>query len=212
MKIVKNFFMVLITLAILTLFFFPSAHFKSTAQEDNVNLHIKVEVSKDGTTWYNYSGTEYSGNQTLSASPGDTIQVRIKIWNTGTFYVRNVTGTGTLTNSSYIASAAVINTDGDANGRNYDGYFFSGIGTGSIAQVDQGTTEASAELLLLSFTLSNNFPAGETVIFGEATISKYTIIGRSDFIDRAYAEGTGRKSAIRIAVNVPLTLPQTGAD
>jgi len=44
------------------------------AQETGVDLHIKVEASRDnGSTWHNYSGTESSGGETVSVDPGDTV-------------------------------------------------------------------------------------------------------------------------------------------
>ena len=204
---------IILALLILALVFFLTRLPKTKAQDDEVNLYIKAEASADnGATWSNYSGIGHAaGNQTLNAKPGDTIQVRIKLWNTSTTEnATNVVGTGTLTNSSYVASASLL----DAG--HYTGYFFAGSGAGAIDQVNLNTDENTAEILLLSLTLSNNFPVGETIIIGEVNITNYGrgIIGIDNFlIDRARAEGVGRKSSFRIAVNVAAPpLPQTGAD
>lgn len=190
------------------------------AQELSVNLHTKVEASSDnGATWHNYSGTEFSGGETITASPGDTILVRLKIWNSATtWYVTNLTGAATTTNSSYIQTATITSADYDGNTNPYIGYFFDGTGAGAIATVLQSGSEngANCESLLASFTLSNDFPVGETVITAQATIGGYTenevlvgenevLVGLLDKLGIAKAAGTGRNSTARIAVNVAAT-------
>ncbi len=181
---------------------------------ETMNLHVKMEASKDGTTWYNYSGTDYSANQNLSANPGDTIQIRVKVWNDGTGLAVNVTGTGSATNAAYISSTSVINANLDAlDAVSYVGDFFSGSGEATLSQVAAGTTEATSQQGLFSITLSNNIPAGETVVLGTVTISNYGALTQNPFIKTAMAEGLGNNSIVRIVVN-PTTqesLPQTGS-
>ena len=209
------------------------------AQEREIaaNLHIRVEASSDnGATWHNYSGTESSGGETISANPGDKILIRTKIWDDAlSWYVTDLSGTGEVTNSSYIQTIAMEDADYDANTRSYTDYFYGNTTTGAIATVMSGGIENSTncESLKTSFTLSNSFPTGETVITAKATIGSYT---EHEFLPTllnklgiALAAGTGRNSTARIAVNVattptptatptetptatPEVLPATGAD
>jgi len=188
------------------------------AQEVSANLHIKVEASSDnGATWNNYAGTESSSGQTVSASPGGTILLRIKIWNSAaTWRVSDLTGTAEVTNSSYVSSAAVQSADSDTNGTSYSGYFFTGSGAGAIASVLENGVEngANCETMTISAALANSFPTGETVITTKAIIGGYTeseiFVGRLNrLLGIAKAEGTGRYSTARIAVNVAATATPT---
>lgn len=171
---------------------------------DGVDLHIKMEVSSDnGATWHNYSGTESAGHETIIATPGSTIRVRFAIWNTGIVTALNVTGDGVVSNSSYIDTASVDNSDNDGNGTSYDGYFFAGGTTGDISQITPGSNEK----LALSVKLKDDFPTGETIILGVGTLDDYNpqlLVGNSPFglFGKAFAEGVGRSSSVRIAVNV----------
>lgn len=193
------------------------------AQEDDVNLHIKLEGSlNNGVNWHNYSGTEFSGGESITANPGDTVLMRVKIWNTGDGNAYDVVSSGTLTNFAYVNAVNVVSTDADGNGRSYT--VDPGVTGGTISQVNLGGTEpctaqTGSECATLNFVLSDNFPVGQTVIVSEITIDSYTDrrVANSlfnDMIREAYAVGTGRKSAARIVVNVAqpevTELPQTG--
>jgi len=192
------------------------------AQEDNVDLHIKLEASVDnGATWHNYSGTEFQGGESVNADPGDTVLMRIKIWNTGEGDASDVVSTGVLTNYAYVDNISAVSTDADGNGRSYT--LGSEMESGTITQVDNSGTEActalsGSECASLNFVLSNDFPVGETVITSEVDIASYEtrmMVGSLNNIlaREVYAVGTGRKSAARIVVNVaePEVLPQTGS-
>ena len=228
MKISKKIFIKLSVLSIILVICFFSLWLDSRAKAavilpgETMNLHVKMEVSKDGSTWYNYSGTDYSGNQTLTASPGDTIQIRVKVWNDGNGLALNVTGASSVTNPTYITSVSVINANLDGlDAISYVGDFFSGSGEATLSQVAAGTTEATSQQGLFSVTLASNIPAGETVVLGTVTISNYASpdAANNPFIKVARAEGLGNNSVIRIVVNPVSTqsastqedLPQTGS-
>lgn len=220
-KSLRKLFIFLFSLTTVFLLIWPMVNVKGgeISPGEAVNLHIKAEASTDGTNWYNYSGTDYSGNQTLSANPGDTIQVRIKVWNDGDAPATGVVGTASVINSSYISSNSIINDDSDGNSTSYSGSFFSGNGQGTLSSVGTGT-EGTSETGIFSLTLSNSIPDGETVLLGEITISDYGLVVKNPFWGVARAEGLGNKSAIRVAVNVSQSteitssteeeLPQTG--
>ena len=187
-------------------------------RETSVNVHIKVEASNDGgTTWHNYSGTEYSGSETVSANPGDKVYLRAKIWNTATLWrVSDLTAIGEMTNYSYLSTAAVESADADHNGTAFTGSFFSGTGQAAIATVLEGGVEngLNCEILLGSITLGNSFPSGETTLTAGATIGTYTETNMgvgllNKFFGIAKAEGTGRNSTARISVNVAQALTPT---
>jgi len=230
MKLVKGKFWALILGAILFVLI-PAGIIWATGDIPTINLHIKVEASKDqGATWYNYSGADYSGGQTLSANPGDTIWIRIKLWNDGEEAAGSIAGTGAISNYSYVSSATVLDADKDEDTIPYDGYFFTGTGTGNIGVVLNGTSETfHAEQLLLAIKLSDVAPPeGSNIILGEATISAYDELHpvKIPWVERALAAGLNRKSAVRIAINTSQTtstptptptptstenLPETGA-
>ncbi len=183
---------------------------------DDVELHIKYEVSSDnGATWRNFSGTESSGGESITVTPGATVEIKVTTWNSDSLAAINVIGTGTTTNSSYIQNATILSDDTDADTIPYTGFFVSGGGAGGISLVPGLTPESPGETFTASLQLGSNFPAGQTVIESEIEIDDYTpelIVYRPfQLIKKAYALGVGNKSAIRIIVNNEQTgLPQTG--
>lgn len=202
----------------------------TNAQE--ANLHIKLEVSLDGTTWYNFSGSEDADNVTLNCSPGDELIVKVTLWNSGDADATNVVGNGTITNSDYIEDATDIDPDADGNLRDFTGYYFVGGGVGFISQIDQGGTyDTDEESMTAVLTLSDDFPAGDTVITATATVENEggVVVGEDEreadvedensevvsflknlLVQKAYAQqGLGRYSRVRIVVT---ELPATGAD
>jgi len=139
------------------------------------DIHLKAEASNDnGSSWHNYSGTDNPEGVNVTAKPGDTVKIKIKVWNTnGATDATNVSGTGSVTNSQYIASIpeATIIPDADIDGISYTSYFFAGGSSGAVPQVNHNTSEnVGEESLEFSIILSNDFPQGETEILGEVVI------------------------------------------
>ena len=196
---------VCLIMAVCLVFVLFAGYFPVKAQEDNVNVHVKVEVSSDGAMWYNYSGTESPGGSTLMAQPGDTIYIRVSIWNNGTAPTPAATGTGSITNSSYLGFTNVEN-DSDHGGTSFTGSFFSGAGTGTTPFLGANTLESNAQSLTATAKLSADFPVGTTYITGQVTIIDYALIARLPsnlaFVDTALAAGRNRVSSFRVAVTV----------
>jgi len=218
----KMFFSGFFILLGLGLFFYSLSLLNpAKAQDDDVNLHIKLEASTDsGTTWHNYSGTESPGGESVNANPGNTVLMRVKIWNTGEGDALNAVSTGTLTNFDYVSAINLVSADADGNSRSY--VLGSEMESGTISQVDNSGAEectpvSGSECATLNFVLADSFPIGETVIVSEIDIESYTTRGLgfnfNKLVREAYALGTGRKSAARIVVNIaePEELPQTGS-
>lgn len=182
--------------------------------QDNVDLHIKVEASSDnGVTWVNFSGTEEGDGQTLNVNPGGQIEFQIKVWNTGILDADDVDIEANATNEGYVTGSDVDDTDLDNDGFDFNGFAFANGGAGTVAGVTAGSTEgAGFQGLHGTIQLSNNFPAGQTVLTGEVFIDDYEpgLIGFNPFrsiaraiaIRHAFADGVGRQSGIRIAINV----------
>ncbi len=199
------------------------------ADGNNENIDIRLEASKDnGATWHNYSGTNYSGGETVSANPGDTVLIKFTAWDGDAMMAANITISGTITNSSYLTvPESGINSDADGNHTSISGIVNTFGGGATISTLDAlgsysscSPLVANCESATFSLVLSSTFPVGETIILGEAGITDFTDRApvRNPFIDRAYASSVGHKSAFRIAVNVaaPTTvvttnLPATGS-
>lgn len=183
---------------------FINRMFLTRADGDPI-VYLKVEASKDnGTTWYNYSGTDSPESEILAVNPGDSILVRIKIWTTeSTAYI--VGGAGIVTNSQYLSDIELISLDSDENANEYDGYFFdeSGIGTITIIGIKD---EATADSATARITIANNIPAG-TVIEGGVEITSAVEVAWNPF-GKVFAQGL-KNSAFRLIYQV---LPETGAD
>ena len=129
----------------------------------------------------------------------------MSVWNDAEiWYATNLTGTGELTNSSYIQNATLESADYDNNSNAFTSYFYGGTDTGTIASVAQNGVEDGdgCESMLVSLEMSDDFPIGQTIITAKATISGYIEIELVGQPDIAKAEGIGRYSVARIAVNV----------
>jgi hypothetical protein len=196
------------------------------------NLHIKLEVSKDGTHWYNYSGSEDPEGETLNCDPGDIVIIKVTLWNTGDVNAVNILGAGAITNSSYISSISHIEPDADHNTREFTEIYFDEFHNGAIDLVEFGSTyDDDEESMTAVLTLSDDFPEGQTIITGAATIdalglpagepeggatekdinTEKTSFLKTFLTEVAYAQqGEGRYSQFRIAVNAEL--PATGAN
>ena len=158
---------------------------KTEATDLNDYLFLRLEASKDnGATWHNYSGTDYSGGETITVNPGDTVKIKFTIWNADTEYISSLNNevTGTLTNSSYITlPEATIEDDADENGVAISGVVNTFGGTASVAELLSSGSYSSCspvysncESATFSLVLSNTFPVGETIILGEAQITGHT--------------------------------------
>jgi hypothetical protein len=197
---------------------------------ENVDLKVKLEASIDnGTTWHNYSGDTNPDGESVTAQPGDTVQLRLKAWNeSSTHSTTDTSLLGTSTNSKYIASASTTDADEDNNGTSYTGALVDeGAGVGLIDLSVDGSESANYESATFDVKLENNFPVGQTVLIGTTEITgegtEVIIVGSNDNLIRhlahllapssALADGLGNQSKIRIVVNVngeTEELPQTG--
>lgn len=164
MSFKKIFIRVLILCFLLSLVFYPWNQVGAVTRGiGDVSLHLKAEVSPDnGTTWYNYSGDDNPEGESITINPGDTILLRVKMWNSGTAAAYNVQITGSVTNIEYIDGiVGDYNLDEDGNGREFTSTFTSI----SISQVNPGGSEESGyESLVASVTICDiaDLPVGTT--------------------------------------------------
>jgi len=193
---------------------------KKVRADDNVDLKIKLEASIDnGLTWHNYSGTTNPKGESITASPGDTVFIRLKTWNeNATHTATNVQLLGAYTNTKYIASGSCTNTDQDGNGTEYSGGLATaGLGVGAIDLGANGSETANYESAIFIAKLKKSFPIGRTVIIGRITITdegESAAVGQLLGAPYALASGLGNYSQVRVVVNVnenPQNLPQTGS-
>lgn len=225
-KLFKKLFLVLI----LSSFLAVGLEGAVMAQEAGSDVHIKVEASTNTAeevangeaTWVNYSGTEFSGGVSIAANPGDKIFIRTKIWNSSSYWAAdNITGTSQTANFGYVTSV-LENDDSDGDSTAYDSYFFVGDGNAAISRAyaygsedDGGISEygQNCQGLLTSVTLDDSFPAGQTVITAQGTISDYedreVVGGMLDKFGIAYAQGVDRSSMVRITVGEGATATPT---
>lgn len=174
---------------------------------DDVNLHIKVEVSADhGATWYNFSGTEDAEGDVVTVTPGEELEFRVKVWNSGTINANNIDITGTVSNSDYVTALVITESD-------FVGFAFTDGGAGTAGILNDGSTEdAGFASVTGTITISDTFPVGQTIISGNVNIDDYLpgefamspirkIASLFD-VSNAKAVGVDRFSRLRIAVNV----------
>lgn len=206
----------LVLILILTGFFsFSSKIFKVQAQ-DPPDIYAKVEASLDnGATWHNYASTKNAGSETLTIKGGDTILIRVKMWNESTDTdVTDAIGEGYLTNTDYISNSELVSLDEDENSIFFEGYFWGISGTGVVDLSSQGSESSGYESLTVRITIANNIPAN-TSIEGKVTVTNEGEIVFNSFhknfgIPKVFADGIGRYSLCRMATAD--ALPQTGAD
>lgn len=205
----------IIGLVVLSIFgylkFGPSRVFAAGAGEvDGVDLHIKVEGSADhGATWFNFSASEpgEADNQTITVSPGEQIEFRVKVWNTGVlFRAANVDIAGSVTNAGYVSALDLTASD-------FIGFLSLNGGAGTAVLVQAGSTEdANFQEVQGTIQLAATFPVGQTLLVGNVNIVDYDpqalgfnpsrFIAQTLGFKRAFALGVDRASALRIAVNV----------
>lgn len=221
MKKIYWFFGPIILITILGAGFLYLASVDRAQADENVDLKVKLEASIDGgATWHNYDGTTNPGGQSVSASPGDRVRLRLKTWNESvTHTAAEIQLLGTYTNTKYIDNASCTNTDQDSNGTAYAGNLVTvGAGVGTIDTNANGSESANYESAIFIANLKNNFPVGRTVIVARITITdEGTSAGVGQLLGPSYAlaDGLGNYSRVRIVINLAEEaedLPETGAE
>lgn len=200
---------------------------------DTYNLKTKLEVSKNGTDWYNYSAEENAGGQTLSINAGDSVTFRLKVWDDGNANSEDIYLPIAITNAQYIESANVFdgsassNSDLDLDDTHYVlTSLDTNAGTGMVylPYVIFGTSETGTDNESGTYTtkISANTP-DQTLIkvtmFIETAAEDTREFNRGpQMLDRALADSLGT-TEVRILVLNPsqtqaapaTTLPNTGA-
>lgn len=190
-------FLVSLTLALILIgggvFYF------ATPCEAAAEMHVKIEASSDdGSTWKNYGGTEGGDGYLFDENPGDTMQFRIKVWNTGDNGAIDVEGLLYINDTGFIESWTIEDTDLDNNSTHYLGIGSGGVAAGMLDSVASGTTEGTAEAMLATITLADSFPIGTSTAIVEVRMTYY-----DDVVQEAgIADATDLRSNFRIVVAV----------
>lgn len=201
---------------------------------DGVSVGVKVEASKDGSSWYCFSG-DCAGGQTLTVSPGDSVTIRGYTWNEGETSAI-VTYGAAVTNSQYLTMPVEVfgvgqgDIDGNDIGMDSSNYVTDVNGTATFDVNLLGTFPipddylpassgpSSPEIGAIAVTIKDDVP-DQTVItltFELKTASQWLTLG-NPFAKTANAQGLqGGISQARLIVSNPSTptvqtLPQTGA-
>lgn len=194
-----------------------------------IDLRTRLEVSNNGSDWYNYSAESNPGDQTLQVHPGDTVNFRIKMWNVGSTPADQITLSATTTNPQYIQTAnifdgsATTNQDLDGDGLVYAVTSFdpvAGTGTFSHDGVNIGTIEAGTtnnEGGTYTTTISSSAPDQTLIevtmrITGAEEAQRFNLM---HLLDRAYADEYATTIVRILVVNQPAAapaLPSTGAN
>lgn len=195
----------------------------------NVVINTRLEASADNSTWVNYLAEENSGGQTLTVSPGDTIYLRLKTWNTGGMPA-GVEYTGTFTNPAYLDSPEMFSSgagakddlDGDAT------YYYA------LTSFDtsSGVTLFTLDAIMNGSTVDANYQSGgitaqiksdtpdqtEMLVTVQVTGADAYITWWQRLFTHAYADDAAT-TQVRILVSNPPatavttpTLPVTGPD
>lgn len=210
-----------------------------SASSDMIALHILTEVSaNNGQTWQNNTGTDYSGGQIAYPCQNGTVQIRTRIWNTGTANAYQVTGQSSFSNSTYISQARIISNDSDGDGVEYTRVPFINNGSIYVGRVNANTSADNGyEGATVTVQLTDICPRDNDnpLITGKTNIQNYSSnTGGQDqqqqfpvfenLIRPARATGIGNNSTIafevcggcrqdnQTAVSNITNLPQTGAD
>ena len=210
MKVLKK-SAIIVILVIVTLAF-STVTLVNNSEANGITVHIRAEVSPDNVNWYNFSGSESPGGQTLNLKSGDTFWARVVVRNTGELPI-NASGTGSINNVTYFNPVPEfdVELDADHNDNFYITNYFIG-GAGAINNVASGY---AGEIMSVKITLTSNVPA-DTIITGTANINNITYpdqAGEKEVglfsIQKAKAQEM-LDSTFRIVINQ--TLPRTGAD
>ncbi|MDD3480877.1 MAG: hypothetical protein PHW75_01455 [Patescibacteria group bacterium] len=218
-------------LAVLLVAFMPS--FTGALYEfgEGEAVGTRVEVSKNGTDWYNFYANENPGGQTLYVSPGDNLTFKGISWNAGLSNL-DVEFEAILTGTDYFADFDVFGDGADDLDGNTNDYI---AGLETITDADNGTAsfpvtlasglplvsdDASPEEGSITVTLADDIPDG-TVIMGIFQVTaaevQQQIINFGTFgkYGRVFAQEPG-ESTVRIVVqnatdDEETVLPKTGA-
>lgn len=205
--------------------------------ENGVSVGVKVEVSKDGSSWYCFSG-DCTGGQTLTVNPGDSIAIRGYTWNEGETNAA-VTYGAIVTNSQYLTMPVEVfgvgqgDIDGNDIGMDSSNYATDANGTATFDVNLLGvnpipddylpTTSGPSdpEIGAIEVTIKDDVP-DQTVIsltFELKTASQYGVAQKYPLENPVYAQGLqGGISEARLIISNPSTptvqtiqtLPQTG--
>ena len=188
----------------------------------NIELLTRLEVTKDGSSWYNYSVETNSGGQTLDINAGDTVTFKVKMWNTGSSNATSVSLAVNSTNSQYVETAnifdgsAASNADLDVDGHIYTLTGFTpSAGTATLGQdyVAAGTVETgdtNKESGTYTTKISSSTP-DQTLITVTMTVTaaeEQRMVG--GLLDRAFADSSGT-TVVRILVHNTSGVAQTTA-
>jgi len=206
----------------------PLGVFAGYSGGGDFELRSKLEVSKPGSDWMNYTAEDNPGNQTLSANAGDTVTFRLKVWDVTTTAAQNIVLASTITNPQYIETANIFDgtstTNQDLDGDTVDYSVTSmnsttGIGTFALEAVQASSSEnANFESGTYTTKISGSTP-DQTLIEVTITLTaadELRMIGKNNLLDKAYADEFGT-TRVRILVQNPTTtttttvLPATGA-
>jgi hypothetical protein len=208
---------IIAVISILGLSQIVGAGFAPEGQE--FDLRTRLEVSKDGSNWYNYTAESNPGNQTLTVSPGDTITMRLKTWDVGSEAATNIGYTSSFTNPSYFSAfytfgdaGANADVDGDAtlyyNAGTFD--MSGGTFTFTLDGVDHNTTINSGEQSGQVTATIGDDAVDQGVILVTAQITDATeppvIVG---FLDRLFPKALADAQAttqVRMIVSNPQTI------
>lgn len=200
-----------------------------SANDGNIILLTRLEVSKDNTNWVNYLAEENSGGQTLTVSPGDTVYLRLKTWNTGISPAVTVQYTGSYTNPQYIDALDPFHA-GVYDDLDGDTLFYYGLD--SLPDLTAGTMSFHLDGVLQDTDDQAGYQGGEIVARVKAETPDQTVIlatvqiNSTDFVvwwkrllfPRAYADDVATTQVRLLVSNPPAaapatqTLPVTGPD
>jgi hypothetical protein len=190
----------------------PSLVFAGYDEGDGYELLTRLEVSKDGSTWINYSAETNSGNQTLTVSPGDTIFLRLKTWDIGQSPATNIQFSSTFTNPTNIDAFDPFtsgNDDSDGDGLLFYSAVSVNINAGtflfSLDGVAGNTNEnAGYQSGTVAARIGANAPNGSiTLITVQITDADHPVAYKiNQLFPRAYADEQGA-TQIRLLVYNP---------
>jgi len=196
--------------------FFPFMTFAGYNGGGDVIIGVRADVSKDDSTWYDYTGDTVSGGQTLTARPGDTITFRGKSWNQSSTTAFPVPiFHASITNSQYLdTSGGFYNDNLDGNSAYYVGAIGTDIMLSSGALPINGN-ENNAESGTFKVRIKDNTP-DQTLIVGTWELSGQGLIGEKSpvqLLPIAKAQALA-DSTVRILVSNPqvASLAPTGSN
>ncbi len=207
----------------------PLGVFAGYSGTGDFELRTKLEVSKPGSDWMNYTAEDNPGNQTLSVNAGDTVTFRLKVWDVTSTAAQDIALATTVTNPQYIETANIFDgsstTDEDLDGDTLDysvTSFDSTAGTGTFALdavAASGSENTGFESGTYTTKISGSTP-DQTLIEVTITLTaanNLRFLSRSSLLDRAFADDLGT-TKVRILVQNPTptatattVLPATGA-